>query len=138
MTPQLHLQQFLQFGLAALIGFLLGIEREMSAKDSGGGSMGGRDFVLFAIVGAAAAFMALNYDMPWLVPAAFVAVVVLVVSLYWRDDEQGPGITTEAAAVLAFPLGTKPVAPECPEVYPSDHFGLAGVISRTPDVGRSG
>jgi len=29
-------------------------------------------------------------------------------------------------------LGTKPVAPECPEVYPSDHFGLAGVISRTP------
>ncbi|MCG6868858.1 MAG: DUF4010 domain-containing protein [Gammaproteobacteria bacterium] len=103
MTPQLLLQLFFQFGLAGLIGFLLGIEREMSAKNSD--SIGGRDFVLFAIVGAAAAYVALHYDMPWLVPAAFVAVVVLVVSRYWKDDEQGPGITTEAAAVLTFLLG---------------------------------
>jgi uncharacterized membrane protein (DUF4010 family) len=103
MTQQSLLHLFLQFGLAGLLGFLIGLEREMSSRDSL--SMGGRDFVLFALVGAATAFVSLQYHLAWLIPAGFLALVTLIVSRYWKDDKQGPGITTEVAAVLTFILG---------------------------------
>jgi endonuclease/exonuclease/phosphatase family metal-dependent hydrolase len=32
-------------------------------------------------------------------------------------------------------LGTQPISAQCPDVYPSDHFGLVGVIARRRDVG---
>jgi len=31
--------------------------------------------------------------------------VALVISRYWRDDKQGPGIATELAALLTYLLG---------------------------------
>jgi uncharacterized membrane protein (DUF4010 family) len=94
---------FLLFGLAGMLGFLIGLEREMSGGDSV--TMGGRDFVLFALVGATSAFAAKAFGMPWAVPFAFAAVVVFIVSRYWKDDDQGPGITTEVAATLTVLLG---------------------------------
>jgi len=103
MTQQTLIHWFSQFGLAGLLGFLIGLEREMSGKDSV--SMGGRDFVLFALIGAATGFAAVQYELPWLILVAFVAMIALVVSRYWKDDKQGPGITTEIAAALTFVLG---------------------------------
>ena len=97
------LELFLQFGLAGMIGFLIGLEREMSSGKST--SMGSRDFVLFALTGAATAFAALHFNLPWLILVSLIVVFVLVVSRYWKDDDQGPGITTELAAVMTFVLG---------------------------------
>lgn len=103
MTQQMLIQNFLQFGLAGLLGVLIGLEREMSGQKNG--SMGGRDFVLFSLIGATTAFAALRYELPWLLPLAFTAVLLLVMSRYWKDKDQGPGITTELAATLTFVLG---------------------------------
>jgi tyrosyl-DNA phosphodiesterase 2 len=33
-------------------------------------------------------------------------------------------------------IGTQPISPDRPQVYPSDHFGLVGVISRRQGAGR--
>jgi uncharacterized membrane protein len=48
------LQVFIQFGLAGVLGFLIGLKREMRAK--GGTTLGIRDFVLFSLIGAISAF----------------------------------------------------------------------------------
>ncbi len=103
MTQQSLLNLFLQFAVAGMLGFLIGLEREMSRASSS--SMGGRDFVLFALTGATSAFAALQYQLIWLIPGGFLAMLVLVVSRYWKDDDQGPGITSEVAAMLTFVLG---------------------------------
>jgi uncharacterized membrane protein (DUF4010 family) len=103
MTQQSLLHFFMQFGLAGMLGLLIGLEREISGRKSI--SMGGRDFVLFALVGAGSAFLALRYQLTWLVLASFFAIVVVVMSRYWKDDKQGPGITTEISAILTFVLG---------------------------------
>lgn len=88
MTQQSLFHFFMQFGLAGMLGLLIGLEREISGRKSI--SMGGRDFVLFALVGAASAFLALRYQLTWLVLASFLATVVVVMSRYWKDTNRGP------------------------------------------------
>ena len=51
------LDVFIEFGLAALLGFLIGLEREMTA-DEEQRPAGQREFVLFALFGAGRAFAA--------------------------------------------------------------------------------
>ena len=97
------LQVFFQFGLAGLVGFLLGLEREMSAKP--GYHVGIRDFVFFALLGATSAFIAEQYSSTWIIIAVFVGVIVLLTTQYWASHEEDTGITTEIAAVLTFLLG---------------------------------
>ena len=46
-APQL-LEEFIRFGLAALLGFLIGLEREMKAGEDT--QTGLRDFVLYALL----------------------------------------------------------------------------------------
>ena len=97
---------FLKFGLAAVIGLLVGLER----SQSGGGSFKGhvRDFVIYALVGATSAFAAVEYANAWLIVAGFAGVLVLQVSGYWaehREANPDSGITTEAAALITFFLG---------------------------------
>ncbi len=94
---------FAQFGLAAVLGFLIGLEREM--REQGERTVGIRDFVLFAVVGALSSFAALQYDNSWLILAGFAGFLVLLLSSYWAQRDHGPGITTELAAVLTFFLG---------------------------------
>lgn len=97
------LQVFIQFGLAGVLGFLIGLEREMRAK--GGTTLGIRDFVLFSLIGAISAFTGAQYDNSWFVIAGFLGFLVLLVSSYWAERDHGPGITTELAGVLTFFLG---------------------------------
>ncbi len=94
---------FLQFGLAALLGFIIGLERELRDQDSV--SVGIRDFVFFALLGAASSYVALEYDHAWLILAGFTGFLAMLLSNYWAKRDHGPGITTELAAVLTFFLG---------------------------------
>lgn len=97
------LELFMRFGLAALLGFLIGMEREMRDKETV--TLGIRDFVLFAIIGAMSSYAALEYGNSWLIVAGFAGFLAMLVSSYWAQRDHGPGITTEIAAVLTFFLG---------------------------------
>ena len=86
---------FLRFGLAGLLGFFLGLEREMSSK--GETHIGTRDFILFALLGAVSSFAATRYNSPTLSIVALVGFLAMLVSGYWVDRKKGPGLTTEVA-----------------------------------------
>jgi len=98
---------FEQLGIAALLGFLIGLEREMGGSPNPHGGL--RDFVMFALCGAASALAAIMYDNSWLILIGFLGVMAFVVSGYWitvlRDPKEDSGITTEIAAVLTFFMG---------------------------------
>jgi uncharacterized membrane protein (DUF4010 family) len=94
---------FGQFGLAAILGFLIGLEREM--RDEQSATLGIRDFVLFALLGALCGYLSTQYDNPWLTISGLAALLALILSSYWADRDHGPGITTETAAVITFFLG---------------------------------
>jgi uncharacterized membrane protein (DUF4010 family) len=97
------LQLFIQFGLAAMLGFLIGLEREMRDEESV--TLGIRDFVFFALLGAASSFTALLYENAWILTAGFFGLLAVVLSAYWAERSHGAGVTTELAAVLTFFLG---------------------------------
>ncbi len=94
---------FGQFGLAAILGFLIGLEREM--RDEQSVTLGIRDFVLFALLGALCAYLSTQYESPWLIVSGLAALLALIMSSYWADRDHGTGITTEVAAVITFLLG---------------------------------
>ena len=97
------LNNFGQFGLAILLGILIGLEREL--RDSEHSTLGLRDFVLFALFGAFSTFLGMEYNMPWIIGLAFIGMLLLLISQYWVDRQYGPGITTEMAALITFFLG---------------------------------
>ena len=100
---------FLRFGLAALLGFAIGLERTMGMDDNSQQHTGLRDFVLFALLGALSTYIAVELDSLLVFLAGMLGFIVLLLSGYWRDFLRNPdgdtGITTEAAAVLTFFLG---------------------------------
>jgi uncharacterized membrane protein (DUF4010 family) len=97
------LQIFIQFGLAGLIGFFLGLEREMSTHKIT--HIGIRDFIILALLGATSAYVAGIYDNPWIIIAVFTGVLVMLGAQYWASIKEDIGITTEMAAILTFALG---------------------------------
>lgn len=103
---------FTRLAIAVLLGFAIGLEREMSG--SANPHLGIRDFVMFAVLGAASAFIAGAFDNAWLLLPGFLAVLVLAISGYWVGITRGPeatsGITTECAAILTFFIGVLAVA----------------------------
>ena len=98
---------FSQLGLACLLGFMVGLEREMGGAPNPHGGL--RDFVMFALLGAVSGLAALMYENSWLIFAGFLGVLTLVVSGYWitvlRQKDEDTGITTEIAAILTFFMG---------------------------------
>ena len=98
---------FLKFGVTALLGFLIGLEREMAGNTNPHAGL--RDFVLFALLGGVSAFVSAQFDTYWLVIAGFLGFLTLLFSGYWadygKDKVEDTGITTEAAAILTFFLG---------------------------------
>jgi uncharacterized membrane protein (DUF4010 family) len=94
---------FAQFALVGLIGFLIGLEREMRPPESV--TLGIRDFVLFALLGGLSAFLADRYDNTWLILAGFAGLLAFTLSSYWAERSHGPGVTTEIAAAVTFLLG---------------------------------
>lgn len=96
------------FGTALLLGGLLGIEREKRNAREGFGIAGLRSFVMLAMVGAVAGFLARELASPWLLGTAVLAVAGVVVAGYFASARVRPeqiGLTTEFAALVTCLLG---------------------------------
>jgi uncharacterized membrane protein (DUF4010 family) len=99
-------QQLVPFLTAAVIGLLIGIERERSKNRDGKRSMlGARTLPLIALLGGLMAF--LDHYALMIIVSVFVGVVVLASDAAW-DRESGAfriGGTTAVAAMLTYVLG---------------------------------
>src|SRR5512139_180027 len=101
----------LVWGLASalIIGSLVGIERERSKALSGNVGIGGvRTFILFALIGAVAAWLSQTLGSAWIFVAAVGAVAALTVAGYVVQARVKPnavGLTTETAALGVCLLG---------------------------------
>ncbi len=101
-----------QFGLALLIGALVGVEREKRLQEDGTpGAQGLRTFILVAETGAVAAWISNALGTPWLLVAGLVAVAAAVVAGYAAENRRSPGspdslgMTTEGAVFVVYLLG---------------------------------
>ncbi len=103
MSSENIINLFWQFGLAGILGFLIGLEREMRNEQSV--TLGIRDFVLFALLGALSGYFGSLYQNPWLIIGGLAALLTLIMSSFWAARDHGSGITTETAAVITFSLG---------------------------------
>ena len=98
-----------EFGIALLIGALVGIDRERKKSSEHLDAVGGlRTFILLAEAGAISAWLSREFDSAW--PFAVGALIVggLVIASYLsvaRVQEDALGITTEVAAIIVFLLG---------------------------------
>jgi uncharacterized membrane protein (DUF4010 family) len=100
----------LDFATAILLGALVGIEREKRKSEEEGTHhiAGLRTFILLAMFGAAAGYVARSLSAPWIFAASLLIVGALVVTGYLvssRTSQNGKGLTTEVAAVIVFLLG---------------------------------
>jgi uncharacterized membrane protein (DUF4010 family) len=98
-----------EFGIALLIGALVGIERERKKASEHADSLGGlRTFILFAETGAISGWLSRQLESAWPFAAATLVVGALIVTSYVfasRTQEDGLGMTTEVAAIVVFLLG---------------------------------
>ena len=93
------------FFIAALLGFLMGLEREKKREKWGSIFAGVRTFPLIAIFGAASGQIALATN-GLIIFAAFLTMGSLLLLSYWRASSgEKVGGTTEVAALVAFTLG---------------------------------
>jgi uncharacterized membrane protein (DUF4010 family) len=97
------LELFQRFGLAILLGALMGLERERS----GARIAGMRTFPLIALLGAVCGFLAELSGSFWTVAVGIVGVTALTVTgnLLQARRRPDPGITTEIAILIAFGVG---------------------------------
>jgi uncharacterized membrane protein (DUF4010 family) len=98
-----------EFGIALLIGALVGIDRERKQADDPAGAIGGlRTFILLAEVGAVSAWLSLQLESAWIFAAAGLVVGALITAGYLSytvQHDDSYGLTTEVAAVVVFLLG---------------------------------
>ncbi len=132
MLPALDPQ--LVWGLAAafIVGALVGIERERSKALAGNVGIGGvRTFILFALTGAAASWLAQTLESAWIFVAAVLAVGGLAVAGYVVQARVKPsavGLTTETAAVGVCLLGGACTAGQ-PQVALALGIVVSGVLA---------
>jgi len=109
MGHQLDLTLARDIVIAMLIGALVGIDREKKLVQEGGRGIGGiRTFILLGLLGAASAFAAESWELPWLLPLAALVVGAMVLAgyiLHGLDRRESIGLTTELAALAVFLLG---------------------------------
>jgi uncharacterized membrane protein (DUF4010 family) len=98
-----------EFGIAFLIGALVGIDRERKKSSEQIDEVGGlRTFILLAEAGAISAWLSRELDSAWPLAVGALIVGALVVAGYLnvtRAHEDALGITTEVAAIVVFLLG---------------------------------
>ncbi len=100
------LNLFMGFGLAAALGFIVGLERSRIGEAEN--RTGLRDFVIVALIGAVSAFVAKSFDNSWLIAVGFFGFLAVLLVAYWaerRKEVEDTGVTTEAAAIFTFFLG---------------------------------
>ncbi|WP_216821663.1 DUF4010 domain-containing protein [Uliginosibacterium sp. TH139] len=106
-TPDLETVQL--FGIALLIGALLGVEREKKKADTQKPSFAGiRTFMLLSETGALAAWLSAQNAMPAIFVTTLIGLLILIAAAYLlekRADAASIGITTELAGLSVFLLG---------------------------------
>ncbi|WP_108683113.1 DUF4010 domain-containing protein [Methyloceanibacter sp. wino2] len=111
MEPHDLMADAIHFGIAVLLGALVGIEREKhrrERKSKTEQTAGLRTFILFALLGACTAWLARLFDSYWIVAAGLLITGAFVVAGYiatTRGQQEAVGLTTEVAAVIVFVLG---------------------------------
>lgn len=98
---------FGKFLIAIAIGALIGLEREMSFKDSKMKIAGIRTFIFISFLGALSAFIYEQYKQPLFMIAIFCVVALFVIVAYGANCfiNKDLGLTTEMSALIAFILG---------------------------------
>ncbi len=128
MNPTLDPELVKGLGAALIVGALVGTERERSKALSGNVGIGGvRTFILFALAGAVASWLARSLASPWLFVATVLAVGALAVSGYIVQSRLKPnavGLTTETAA-----LGVCLLGGACTAGYPEMALALGIAVS---------
>ena len=95
----------ISFLVAALLGLLVGLERERKRETRGSIFAGVRTFPLIALFGAVTAQLS-TFTTPYLVIAGFVALAGLLGLAYWRATAgEKIGGTSEVTALVTFGLG---------------------------------
>jgi uncharacterized membrane protein (DUF4010 family) len=98
---------FYRFGVALVVGFLIGLEREHAAEDRKRAIFAGvRTFSLLSLAGCTAALLSELSGSPWLLVAAFISIGSLIVAGYINLSRSGQfGGTSEVAAFIALFCG---------------------------------
>jgi len=94
---------FGRLGMAALLGFLVGMQREHTE----GGMPGLRTFPLITLSGSVFALLGLSFG-GWLPAAALLCLVALLFFPHWlriRRADPDPGLTTSVAVILMYGVG---------------------------------
>jgi uncharacterized membrane protein (DUF4010 family) len=104
------LKLIVDFGIALLIGALVGAEREKKKEDEDKGiSFGGiRTFILIALAGALSAWLSLHLKTIWIFVSTGFFIAGLITTGYILETRARPtsfGMTTETAGVIVFMLG---------------------------------
>ena len=98
---------FYRFGVALVVGFLIGLEREHAAEDRKRAIFAGvRTFSLLSLAGCTAALLSELSGSPWLLVAAIISIGSLIVAGYINLSRSGQfGGTSEIAAFIALFCG---------------------------------
>jgi uncharacterized membrane protein (DUF4010 family) len=101
---------FYRFGVALLIGLLVGLQRERAGDDDENNDIssaaGVRTFSLMALIGCGTAYVAELLGSPWAFVAILLPVGALLTVAYYITGARGSvGLTTEMAAVLIVIIG---------------------------------
>jgi uncharacterized membrane protein (DUF4010 family) len=105
-----RVQLFYRFGVALVLGFFIGLQREYAYRKNGeeGGELmaGARTFPIIALLGAASALGAGELGDAWPFAVTTLAVgLLLAVGHFWQAREREMGLTTEMAALMTFFTG---------------------------------
>ncbi len=98
------LELALTFAVSAVIGLLVGTERERKPT----AKAGVRTFALIAVLGTACALVAQSFDSPWMLPVGLALVGLTIAGAYLVDPTavaEDSGTTSVVAAILVFVLG---------------------------------
>ena len=101
----------IHFGIAVLLGALVGIEREKHRRERKAKTeqtAGLRTFILFALLGACTAWLSRVFESYWIVAAGLLITGAFVVAGYvvtTRGQKEAVGLTTEVAVIIVFVLG---------------------------------
>ncbi len=112
---------FFRFGIALLLGLLVGLEREWAKAGDKPLFAGIRSFPLISLLGAVAAMVGEHQAVPWFLAASFFGFALLVAtSHYVSGAVPGHGTTTEITSLLVFMFGA---------LAYRGHVGLAAALA---------
>jgi uncharacterized membrane protein (DUF4010 family) len=102
----LTLELWQKFALAALIGLLVGLEREHSQQENETAHFAGiRTFPLIALLGCTTALLSAE-NQTWLFAVGFGGMAALVLVVYTLSAQRGDlGVTTEVVVLLVYLIG---------------------------------